>query len=488
MVGPSGCGKSTLLKLVGGLEDISSGRVVVDGKVLDGPPDRLGMVFQRDVLLDWRTILDNVLLSIEFTRKPRADERERAMALLNRFGLGGFEHRFPWELSGGMRQRASICRALLADPELLLMDEPFGALDAMTRDDLNVELAQIWQDTRKTLLFITHSIVEAVFLSDRVVMMSKAPGMIVDTIAIDLPRPRRLAVRDSAEFAGLCAPHSPPLRRTRDRQGMMRFVRKWLGGDNETRDVVVVLSAALLLWEAGVRLFKPSPLILPAPSAIFAAFLETPGLFMRHLGFTLGMTCIGFALAVVLGVALAVGIVYSRFLERTIYTLLVALNSIPKVALAPLFVIWMGTGPEPKVAIALMLAIFPIVIDTVLGLRSVDPDMLHLARVSKASPWAVLTKIRFPCALPSLFAGMKVAISFALVGAIVGEFVAGSHGIGFQILVAQGQFDTVRVFVSLLLLGLVGTVLFFLVDYAERLLLPWHVSQRARHERSAERV
>jgi NitT/TauT family transport system ATP-binding protein len=201
VVGPSGCGKSTLLKLVGGLEPASSGKVVVDGKILDGPPDRLGMVFQRDVLLDWRTVLDNVLLSIEFTRKPRVDERERAMALLNRFGLGGFEHRFPWELSGGMRQRASICRALLADPELLLMDEPFGALDAMTRDDLNVELAQIWQDTRKTLLFITHSIVEAVFLSDRVVMMSKAPGIIVDTIVIDLPRPRRLAVRDTAEFA-----------------------------------------------------------------------------------------------------------------------------------------------------------------------------------------------------------------------------------------------------------------------------------------------
>jgi len=260
---------------------------------------------------------------------------------------------------------------------------------------------------------------------------------------------------------------------------MMRLSKKWLGGDNETRDVIVVLAAALLLWEIGVRLFHPTPLILPAPSAIFAAFLETPGIFLRNLGFTLGMTCIGFALAVVLGVALAVGIVYS---------LLVALNSIPKVALAPLFVIWMGTGPEPKIAIALMLAIFPIVIDMVLGLRSVDPDMLHLARVSKASPWAVLTKIRFPCALPSLFAGMKVAISFALVGAIVGEFVAGSRGIGFQILVAQGQFDTVRVFVSLLLLGLVGTILFFLVDYAERLLLPWHVSQRARHERSTGRV
>jgi NitT/TauT family transport system ATP-binding protein len=200
VVGPSGCGKSTLLKLVAGIEDATSGTINVGGKPLDGPPDRLGVVFQRDVLLDWRTILDNVLLSIEFTRKPTADERARAALLLTRFGLGGFEHRFPWELSGGMRQRASICRALLADPDLLLMDEPFGALDAMTRDDLNIELAHIWQDTRKTLLFITHSIAEAVFLSDRVVMMSKAPGKVVDIVTIDLPRPRLLAVRETPEF------------------------------------------------------------------------------------------------------------------------------------------------------------------------------------------------------------------------------------------------------------------------------------------------
>lgn len=266
---------------------------------------------------------------------------------------------------------------------------------------------------------------------------------------------------------------------------MINLARRLFSGDSEVRDVILVLAALLLLWEVGVWIFHPSPLILPAPSMIIAAFLETPALFLRHLGFTLAMTLLGFLLAVVLGVALAVGIVYSRFLERTVYTLLVALNSIPKVALAPLFVIWMGTGPEPKVAIALMLAIFPIVIDAVLGLRSVDPDMLYLARVSKASPWAVLTKIRFPCALPSLFAGMKVAISFALVGAIVGEFVAGNYGIGFQILVAQGQFDTIRVFVSLLLLGIVGTVLFFLVDIAERWFLPWHVSQRGRNDRSA---
>lgn len=255
---------------------------------------------------------------------------------------------------------------------------------------------------------------------------------------------------------------------------------KLVSRHREALDIVLVLLGTLLLWELGVWWFQTSPLILPPPSAVIAAFFETPWVFMRHLGFTLWMTTIGFVLAVVFGVLLAIAVVYSPLVERTIYTLLVALNSIPKVALAPLFVIWMGTGTEPKIAIALMLAIFPIVIDTVLGLRSVDPDMLNLARVSKASPLAILIKIRFPCALPSLFAGMKVAISFALVGAIVGEFVAGSRGLGFQILVAQGQFDTVRVFVPLLLLGVVGTILFFLVDYAERLCLPWHVSQRSR--------
>jgi NitT/TauT family transport system ATP-binding protein len=205
VVGPSGCGKSTLLKLVAGLEDASSGTIHVGGRPLDGPPDHLAVVFQRDVLLDWRTILDNVLLSVEFLGRSNAQYRDRAMALLNRFGLAGFENRYPWELSGGMRQRASICRALLTDPQLLLMDEPFGALDAMTRDDLNLELARIWQETRKTLLFITHSIAEAVFLSDRVVMMGKAPGMIVDTIVIDLPRPRSLAVRESPAFTAYVA-------------------------------------------------------------------------------------------------------------------------------------------------------------------------------------------------------------------------------------------------------------------------------------------
>lgn len=200
IVGPSGCGKSSLLKCVAGLQSMSSGRIAVRNQPVKGPPEGLGMVFQRDVLLDWRTILDNVLLPVHFRGGDLPSFKRKAMELLDLFHLKGFEDRYPWELSGGMRQRASICRALLDDPPLLLMDEPFGALDALTRDDLNIELQSIWARSAKTVLFITHSISEAVLLSDRVAVMKKSPGEIVEIIDIDLPRPRTLAMRETPEF------------------------------------------------------------------------------------------------------------------------------------------------------------------------------------------------------------------------------------------------------------------------------------------------
>ncbi len=201
LLGPSGCGKSTLLKCVAGLEDLTSGALLVRGEPVDGPPPGLGMVFQRDLLLDWRTVLDNVLIMAEFQGLDRRAQTPRAMELLERFGLGGFVAHHPWELSGGMRQRAAICRALLTEPMLLLMDEPFGALDAMTRDDLNVELTRIWQTARRTVLFVTHSIAEAIFLSDRVVVMTPGPGRVREIVSIDLPRPRPLSVQGTPEFA-----------------------------------------------------------------------------------------------------------------------------------------------------------------------------------------------------------------------------------------------------------------------------------------------
>ncbi len=200
VLGPSGCGKSTLLKCVAGLTSIASGWIEVDDRRVTSPPDKMAIVFQRDVLLDWRRVLDNVLLPIEFRRESKAKRIDDARALLATMGLAGLEHRFPWELSGGQRQRVAICRALIQSPALLLMDEPFGALDALTRDELNLELQRIWMETRKSVMFITHGISEAIFLSDKVVVMASNPGRIVETITIDLPRPRLLDMRESPEF------------------------------------------------------------------------------------------------------------------------------------------------------------------------------------------------------------------------------------------------------------------------------------------------
>ncbi len=200
IVGPSGCGKSTLLKIIAGLLLPSRGTVRVDGRAVDGPLDGVGIVFQSPTLLKWRTVLGNVMLPGEAKGLPRDTMRRGAAQLLKLVGLEGFEDRYPRELSGGMQQRVALSRALLLDPRMLLMDEPFGALDAMTREEMNLELLQIWEERRKTALFITHSIAEAVFLADRVVVMTARPGRVRGIVPIGLSRPRTIALRDTLQF------------------------------------------------------------------------------------------------------------------------------------------------------------------------------------------------------------------------------------------------------------------------------------------------
>jgi NitT/TauT family transport system ATP-binding protein len=200
VLGPSGCGKSTLMLMLAGLIGHTAGTIRIDGVQVTAPYTDLGIVFQDAVLLDWRNVLDNLLLQAEIRRLDPTASHARAVALLAMVGLEDFAQRYPWELSGGMRQRVSICRALVHDPPLLLMDEPFGALDALTRDQLNLDLQDIWLASRKTVMFITHSISEAVFLADRVIVMSPRPGRIAATITVDLPRPRRLSLRETPEF------------------------------------------------------------------------------------------------------------------------------------------------------------------------------------------------------------------------------------------------------------------------------------------------
>jgi len=200
VVGPSGCGKSTLMKIIAGLIPYSSGVVEINGKRVVGPDRNVGVVFQDPLLLEWRNVIENIMLPIEVLRLPRDAYRARCDALLTMTGLAEFAGHYPRELSGGMQQRVAICRALVFDPGILLMDEPFGALDAMTRDYMNLELLRLWDQSRKTIVLITHSISEAVFLSDRVYVMSASPGTIKDIITIDLPRPRTLDMTATPRF------------------------------------------------------------------------------------------------------------------------------------------------------------------------------------------------------------------------------------------------------------------------------------------------
>jgi NitT/TauT family transport system ATP-binding protein len=200
LLGPSGCGKSTFLRCLASLEKPTAGTLLIDGAPVEGPPKGLGMAFQRDALLDWFDVMENVLLPADFAGARKKDFEPRAQELLAMVGLREFAHVYPRALSGGMRQRAAMCRALLLDPRLLLMDEPFGALDALTRDQLNIDFHRLWAERKMTVVFVTHSIAEAVFLSTRIVVMSPRPGRMVEDIAIDLPDERKLAIRESAEF------------------------------------------------------------------------------------------------------------------------------------------------------------------------------------------------------------------------------------------------------------------------------------------------
>jgi NitT/TauT family transport system ATP-binding protein len=200
ILGPSGCGKSTLILIIAGLLEASGGTVFLAGQQVRQPQTDIGIVFQRPVLLDWRKALGNVLVQVELRRLNPKDYKERAQHLLETAGLAGFENKYPFELSGGMQQRVSICRALVHNPPLLMMDEPFGALDALTREQMRIDVERLMIEEQKTVLFVTHSIPEAVQLADRVIVMGPRPGTIERVVKIDLPRPRHRAVKESGHF------------------------------------------------------------------------------------------------------------------------------------------------------------------------------------------------------------------------------------------------------------------------------------------------
>jgi len=242
---------------------------------------------------------------------------------------------------------------------------------------------------------------------------------------------------------------------------------------------VLTLGAVLIAWEVVVDLFKVPEYLLPPPSGIGGAMAAEWRYLLFHTWVTTKEILLGFALAVLVGIPAAVAIVMSPALERALYPLLVASQSVPKIAIAPLLIFWAGIGTLPKVLVAFLISFFPIIIDTVVGLRSVEPEMLHLARSMGAGERRIFLKIRFPSALPNLFAGLKVAVTLAVVGAIVGEFIQADQGLGYALLQANAVLNTKLGFAAIIVLAAVGVAMFAIVDMIERRLIPWHASHRS---------
>lgn len=242
----------------------------------------------------------------------------------------------------------------------------------------------------------------------------------------------------------------------------------------------LALLVLLLLgtWQVGVEVFDVPEYMVPTPAAVVETGVERWSSLLEHSWVTLKEVLLGFGLSVIVGVPLAIVIVFSKFLERMLYPLLVASQAVPKIAIAPLLIVWVGFGTAPKVLMAFLISFFPIVIDTIVGLRSIEPEMIHLARSMGTGSFTSFLKVRLPNALPNIFGGLKIAITLAVVGAVAAEFVGADSGLGYLLVVATGQLDTSLMFAALIVLSVIGIVLFAVVAAAERLLLPWHVSQR----------
>jgi NitT/TauT family transport system permease protein len=242
---------------------------------------------------------------------------------------------------------------------------------------------------------------------------------------------------------------------------------------------LITLVAVGIVWQVVVTAFHVPVYLLPAPTEVWTAGVKNWSVLVNNGVVTIAEIMMGFGLSIAVGVPIAILIVYSRAFEQSVYPLLVASQTVPKIAIAPLFVVWLGFSTLPKVLIAFLIAFFPVVIDTVIGLESADPDMLQLVRSMGASQWDTFRRVRFPNAMPNVFGGLKVAMTLAVVGAIVGEFVGSNSGLGYLLLVASGNINTALLFADIILLTIIGITFFYIVEMLERVMTPWHVRTRA---------
>ena len=504
IVGPSGCGKTTLLRIIAGLEESTAGEI----RFREDVASSIGFVFQEPNLLHWRTALANASLILELRGTEKALRTEKAREVLRLTGLEGYEDFLPADLSGGMKQRVAIARSLAHDPAVLVMDEPFAALDVLTREEMCHELWRIWRTTGKTVLYVTHDIREAVLLSSRVAVMTAQPGRIKRVVHIGLPEERDANLLETEEFLALHRTVRQEIESTKGRvepaprvdplRPGQRLPRSWFGWPATkivatAAEYAAVTLGAIGLWKFIVWAFHVPKYMLPAPEVVFRTYagLATTTLW-AHTWMTVEETLLGFVVGAFLG--FFAGYLIGRFprIGAFMMPLAVAAQTAPKIALAPLLVVWLGFGILSKVVLIALMVFFPILINSILGLNGVERDKRELLQTGNATLWQAFCKLELPTMLPALFAGMKTGITLAVIGAVVGEFVGARGGLGYLTTYSAGLMDTPMVFAAILQLVVLGIVLYALVAAGEKAFIPWQAKQdvgmsRKGRERGAER-
>ena len=391
IVGPTGCGKSTILNSVAGLLKPSSGQVSIDGRAVSGVQESVGYLFQQDALLPWKTAYQNVELGLRFRGVPEAERKAKANAWLAKVGLAGFEHRYPHQLSGGQRKRVQMAQALIVEPKVILMDEPFSALDIHTRHLMQNELLRLWQEDRRSVILITHDLEEAIALGIAWWCCPPARPAVSCAVSTWIWNGRATWPRSSwMTVSPTCTATSGPACAAKWRRAMHAKTDKFI----QLALVVAVFGG----WEGGIALGVIDPFFFPSPTAIVQqawTWLSDTS-FYQHVYITLTETALGYIIGTGLGVAGGVWLGLSRRSARILDPFIKGFNAIPRVVLAPIFVLWLGLGLWSKVALAVTLVFFTTFFNAMQGVREVNPVVLANARILGASRSDLLRHVYFP--------------------------------------------------------------------------------------------
>jgi ABC-type nitrate/sulfonate/bicarbonate transport system ATPase subunit/ABC-type nitrate/sulfonate/bicarbonate transport system permease component len=483
IIGPSGCGKTSLIHAMAGLRKPSAGEILIEGRPLGGVRKKTACVFQDYGLLPWKTVRANAELPLRIAGVPGPLCRERAGSLLGEFGLAPFEKRYPRQLSGGMKQRLAIVRALAAEPDLLLMDEPFSSLDALTREEAQDFLLSVKAARPLTIIIVTHSIEEAVYLADRVwVMTGKNPGTMAE--GIEVPRRHRGDRRRSPEFQALCgelratlksptAPAAPTVR-----NGVSHlFPRRHGTGRPPAWPQYLGIALTVLgfagLWALAAALLKRP--FLPGPLTALRALIRlgAAGTLGRHLGASLSRILWALAASFIPAAALGLAAGRSPPLNAVVSPVIYLLHPLPKAAFLPIIMLILGLGEASKIFLVGFIIFSQILVTARDAAGRVNQELIASVRSLGAGPGGVTRQVILPATLPDLFTGLRVSLGTAVAVLFLAETFATDRGLGYLIIDAWTRIAYGEMYAAILALSLLGLGLFILTDALEKICCPW---------------